>query len=122
MRRHTLLVDQPVADGGEDAGPTPVELFVASLATCVGHYAKRALGRDADGATVHAAWTMSPTPPWRVADVVLDVDLPAKTTPARRAAVLRAVSHCTVHNSIVDPPHIRIEVTPPQETAHPAAA
>ena len=36
VRGHRLVIDQPVADGGTDAGPTPTELFVAGLASCVG--------------------------------------------------------------------------------------
>jgi DNA-binding FrmR family transcriptional regulator len=41
VRGHRLLCDQPLADGGTDQGPTPTELFVASLAACVGFYARR---------------------------------------------------------------------------------
>ena len=39
VRGHALLVDQPEADGGQDAGATPTELLVASLASCVAFYA-----------------------------------------------------------------------------------
>ncbi len=31
IRGHEVVVDQPVADGGTDAGPTPTELFVGGL-------------------------------------------------------------------------------------------
>jgi len=31
---HTLLVDEPVALGGADAGPNPYELLLASLGSC----------------------------------------------------------------------------------------
>jgi putative redox protein len=34
IRQHHLLADEPRADGGEDAGPTPQELLAASLASC----------------------------------------------------------------------------------------
>ncbi len=34
VRDHQLTVDEPVDEGGEDAGPTPQELLAASLATC----------------------------------------------------------------------------------------
>ena len=34
LRDHTLIVDEPVADGGTDRGPTPKELLLASLGAC----------------------------------------------------------------------------------------
>ncbi len=34
---HTVTVDQPVDNGGTDTGPTPTDLFVASLASCAAH-------------------------------------------------------------------------------------
>ena len=39
IRGHVVHVDQPESDGGSDTGPTPTELFVASLASCVAFYA-----------------------------------------------------------------------------------
>lgn len=108
VRGHEVVVDQSLSDGGGDAGPTPTELFVASLASCIAHYARRGLGRSGDGPTVHCTWTMSDTPPWRVSAIDLDVDLPADTSPQRADAVQRAIAHCTVHNTLMDPPTVRI--------------
>jgi putative redox protein len=34
IRDHTLTVDEPKSDGGEDRGPTPQELLAASLVAC----------------------------------------------------------------------------------------
>jgi uncharacterized OsmC-like protein len=34
MREHRLVVDEPAALGGSDAGPNPVELILAALGTC----------------------------------------------------------------------------------------
>lgn len=39
VRGHRVVVDQPTDDGGEDTAPTPTELFVAGLASCVAFYA-----------------------------------------------------------------------------------
>jgi len=33
---HVMYVDQTKAGGGTDAGPTPLEYFLASLAGCIG--------------------------------------------------------------------------------------
>jgi OsmC-like protein len=62
VRGHRLVCDQPVADGGSDQGPTPTELFVASLTACVAFYAGRFLARhdlDPDGLRVDCDFTMS---------------------------------------------------------------
>jgi putative redox protein len=108
IRGHELIVDQPRDAGGEDAGPTPADLFVASLASCVAHYARRGLGPSGDGPTVRCVWRMSETPPSRVAAIRIDVTVPPGTTDARVAAVRRAVEHCTVHNSLKAPPAVSI--------------
>jgi len=108
IRGHELLVDQPVRDGGDDAGPTPTDLFVASLASCIAHYARRGLGSTGDGPTVRCTWTMSTTPPWRVSSIDIDVLLPEDTPESRVVAVRRAIEHCTVHNTLLDPPRVRI--------------
>jgi putative redox protein len=34
VRDHQMIVDEPVAAGGEDAGPDPRELLAVSLASC----------------------------------------------------------------------------------------
>ena len=34
VRDHQLIVDELVADGGDDAGPDPLELLAVSLASC----------------------------------------------------------------------------------------
>jgi putative redox protein len=108
VRGHHLVVDQPPCDGGGDAGPTPVELFVASLASCVAHYARRALGSGGGGPSIRCSWTMSESAPFRVTGIDIDVDLPSDTSPARLAAVERATAHCTVHNTLKDPPVVRV--------------
>jgi ribosomal protein S12 methylthiotransferase accessory factor len=34
--RHVIRTDQPASAGGEDAAPTPFDLFLASIGTCAG--------------------------------------------------------------------------------------
>ena len=70
-------------------GPTPTELFVASLAACVAFYARRFLARhglDATGLRVEAAYTMSPDRPARVHTITLRLLLPQPLEENRRGA------------------------------------
>jgi uncharacterized OsmC-like protein len=34
VRQHTIRVDEPASQGGDDSGPMPTELFCAALAAC----------------------------------------------------------------------------------------
>jgi uncharacterized OsmC-like protein len=45
VRGYELDVDQPIQDGGDDKAPTPTELPVSSLASCVAFDAGRFLRR-----------------------------------------------------------------------------
>ena len=115
IRHHTITVDQPVDNGGTDRAPTPTELFVASLASCVAFYVRRWLARhglDAEGLRVTADYTMATDRPARVGAVDLHVDLPPHDLePAALAALHAVASHCTVHNSLARPPEVTIHLT-----------
>lgn len=110
VRDHVITVDQPIDAGGTDTAPTPTELFIASLATCVAFYAHRYLVRHAlptKGLAVTVEHTMGERPA-RVSEVRLRLRLPAGIDADRRAPLLAVASHCTVHNTLVDAPSITI--------------
>jgi uncharacterized OsmC-like protein len=116
VRDHAVVVDQPVDVGGQDIGPTPTELFVASLASCVAFYAGRYLRHhdiEPDGFSVRAGYQMADEGPGRVAEVDLAVTVPADFPEDRVAGLISAVRHCTVHNSLRRPPEVRIAVHQP---------
>ena len=109
-RDHVLTVDQPVADGGEDTAPTPTELFVAGLVSCVAFYARRYLARHrlpTDGLQVTGDYDIAPRPT-RVAGVRIVITIPDGVPDDRRDALLAVASHCTVHNSLIRPPDVTI--------------
>ncbi|MEV6019236.1 MULTISPECIES: OsmC family protein [unclassified Streptomyces] len=113
IRGHRLLVDQPVDAGGTDIAPTPVELFAASLATCVAFYAGRYLKRHGlprDGLRVRSEFTMATDLPARVESLCVVVVPPPELPAHRHAALLAVATHCTVHNTLQEPPAIRVEV------------
>lgn len=108
VRGHRLVVDQPVDLGGADTAPTPTELFVASLASCVAFYARRYLrrhGLPAEGLAVDSDFVLGARPA-RVTDIEVRIILPAGFPEDRRDALLAVASHCTVHNSISQAPDV----------------
>jgi putative redox protein len=114
VRDHTIVADQPVDAGGSDSAPTPTELFVASLAGCVAFYAGRFLtrrGLSREGLGVAVTYRMAADRRARVADVHLTVRVP-HTMPAHlRPALQAVVEHCTVHNSLITPPAVSVDLT-----------
>ncbi|MFG2028721.1 OsmC family protein [Streptomyces sp. NPDC048825] len=113
VRGHQLMVDQPTDAGGRDTAPTPTELFAASLATCVAFYAGRYLhrhGLQRSGLRVRTEFTMAPDRPARVASVRVTVVPPPALSAQRHAALLAVASHCTVHNTLHQPPEITVEL------------
>lgn len=113
IRGHHLVTDQPTDAGGDDAGPTPTELFVAGLASCVGFYAERFLRRHVrseSALSIACDFAMSTDRPSRVASVDMRIDVPEALPEDLRDALLRAADQCTVHNSLRTPPALRIQV------------
>ncbi len=116
VREHRITVDQPVAVGGVDAGPTPTELFVAGLASCVAFYARRYLRRhhiDPAGLEVTTTYRMG-TRPARVAGIEMEIHVSAPLTQQRRAGLLAQAAHCTVHNSLTQAPEVEITLAQPR--------
>lgn len=112
IRGHELNTDQPREDGGGDTAPTPTELFLGGLAACVAFYAERFLRRNGlpmAGLQVTCSYEWAENP-HRVGEVRLTVDAPG-LTPQKRAAFERVVEHCTVHNTLRQPPNVSLKVS-----------
>ena len=116
VRGHRLTVDQPVDAGGQDTAPTPTELFVAGLASCVAFYARRYLARHGlptDGLAVDAVYEMGSRPA-RVSVVDVELHLPVGVPESRREPLLAVASHCTVHNTLTSAPDIVVRLAEPE--------
>lgn len=110
VRGHVVRVDQLVKDRGEDTAPTPTELFIASLASCVAFYARRYLARHSlptDGLSVEATFQMG-SKPARVAGIDVRLIVPEGVPAERLDALLAVASHCTVHNTLSSEPAVSI--------------
>ena len=109
-REHTITVDQPAADDGEDTAPTPTELLVASLASCTADQARRYLSRHqlpTTGLTVTAEYTLGSRPA-RVTAIHIDVQLRDGVSLESLDALLAVTRHCTVNNTLAESPTLTV--------------
>jgi putative redox protein len=112
MGKHRLVIDVPPGMGGQDRGPTPPELFVASLGSCVAAYVATYCENhnvDTTGLAVDVSYAKVDDPT-RLVDVVVTVRLPHAECGARLAAIQRVSEHCPVHETITSLSGITIEV------------
>jgi len=111
-RTHSLICDQPEGNGGEDAGMTPPELMLASLGTCAEFYAVQYLRtRKLDDQGVEVTVTAEKlTQPARLGNFHIHVTCPAALSPEQTEGLRRSVHHCLIHNTLLSPPTVAIEL------------
>lgn len=116
--RHKVVTDQPIEDGGQDAGMSPVELFVGSVASCVGYFVGRFCARHdipRDGLSVDAEWETAENP-HRVGQITLSIHLPHRLTSEQKERLLKVAHGCTVHQSMAVAPTVAIRLNPYSHT------
>ena len=119
-RSHSIVCDQPAENGGEDSGMTPPELLLASLGSCAAFYAMqylmtRNLAQTGVEVTVTAEKLKHPA---RVGNFRVHVVCPVALTEEQTEGLMRSVHHCLVHNTLLTPPEIKIDLA----IAEPAVA
>lgn len=111
-RQHSITSDQPAENLGHDEGMTPPELFLASLGSCAGFYAaqylrKHKLATEGTRVRVTADKVKDPA---RIDNFRIEVEAPLDLSEQHRAGVEAAVHHCLIHNTLLHPPNIAIEI------------
>jgi uncharacterized OsmC-like protein len=99
---HSIMIDVPASMGGQDRGPTPPELFIASLGSCVGAFVAQYCGRsgiDAADMTVNVTFDKMENPT-RLVNLKVRVELPHGRCADREKAIRRVAEHCPVHETI----------------------
>lgn len=110
-RGHRVICDQPLDNGGSDAGMSPPEFLLASLATCAAYYAAqylkaRRLPAGELNVKVKAEKAGRPT---RLASFRIEVSAPVLDV-RHEAGLLRAVKACLIHNTLLGAPSIEVTV------------
>jgi len=119
-RQHAIACDQPAENGGYDEGMTPPELLLASLASCVGFYAAHYLRKfklATEGTQVRVTADKVKEPVARIDNFRIEIETPVELTEQHQAGVERAVHHCLIHNTLLYPPKIVIDIRQPAPAA-----
>ena len=111
-RSHTIVCDQPADNHGTDSGMTPPELMLASLGSCAAFYAvqfltARNLPDKGVEVTVAAEKLLQPA---RLGNFRVLVGCPEPLTAQQTEGMMRSVHHCLIHNTLLSPPDIKIEI------------
>lgn len=111
-RQHVIESDQPIENGGEDTAMTPPELFLASLASCAAFYAAqyltiRKLAERGVEVEIDAEKLRDPA---RLGNLRLRVKSPVALTADQLTGMERAVHRCLIHQTLLHPPQIGIEI------------
>ena len=112
VRGHEIVADLPESKGGEDSAPTPPELFMASLGTCMGVYAAgylRTAEFDPEGLEISLDWEFNPEGN-RIGKINVSLVTPNAVLGPRKRALMAAVSKCVIHNTLHQPPEINMEI------------
>ncbi len=111
-RHHVISCDQPQENGGFDEGMTPPELLLASLGSCAAYYAAEYLSKTklaTEGTRVRVSAEKAKHPA-RMDNFQISIDSPVSLTGQQRSDMEAAVHKCLIHNTLLNPPAIRIEI------------
>jgi uncharacterized OsmC-like protein len=114
-RQHTIPCDQPAENGGYDEGMTPPELLLASLGSCAAFYATQYLRKHKlaqEGTKVRVAAEKLKDPA-RLGDFRILVESPVELDEKHRQGMEEAVRHCLIHNTLLHPPEIEVQIEAP---------
>jgi len=113
VRGHEFRSDMSLADGGRDAAPSPAELMAGSLGACIAMMVQGYCDTHGytDGEVGVSLTVELGDSPKRVAGFVIDVELPADVPEDKRAAIMRVAEKCTIHETLVNPPRVDVDIT-----------
>jgi putative redox protein len=114
---HEILFDQPrEVPGGEDRGPSPLDVMVLSVAACAHYFASAFLftrGHSTDAVTVEVESEKDRVPVSRIGRLTIKVRLPAGLTEKEVTGVERAIKACPAYGTLKHPPAVEISVEAP---------
>lgn len=115
---HLIHTDQPRDNGGEDSGPTPFQLFLASIGACAGIFVQgfcAARGIRYEG--IRIVERPRTNDAGTLVAVELEIQLPEDFPQKYREAVVKVVEQCSVKRAILAQPEFQVRTSLAAETA-----
>ena len=118
---HELTFDQPAGvPGGEDRGPSPLDVMYVSVAACAHYFAAAYLhgrGLSPEGLAVEVTAEKQRIPVSRIGRLEMKVRLPAGLIERHVAGIERAIKSCPAYGTLLHPPAMEISIDSPGQVA-----
>lgn len=123
---HVLVFDQPrTVPGGEDRGPSPLDVMSVSVAACAHYFAAaylHARGISAEALTVEVAAEKERLPVSRIGRLAIHVHVPFGLEDRHLAGIERAITSCPAYGTLLHPPALDLSVDAPDHAGAKAGA
>lgn len=106
MRGHLLVADEPVDNGGKDAGPTPTELVLSGLAACTASTLRMYIdkkGWEVERIDLELTIDIEKTDTGQTSRISSIIDISGNITAEQKERILEIAAKCPVHRLLTNP-------------------
>ncbi len=117
LGNHELVFDQPApVPGGEDRGPSPLDVLAVSIGACAHYFAAAFLyarGLETAGLTVEVDSEKDRAPSPRIGRFSIHIRVPHRLSERELAGIERAVKSCPAYGTLLHPPSVALTIEAP---------